>query len=114
MKPRTSDKAHRRPPESGGNGSAQTFVDAGSDSAPKSVRELTDRILADEAKLRQGGGPAGHERQKRLGRLSVRHRLDLLLDPDTSLRHEFMHASPSPLPCWHCAARSALSFSTSW
>jgi acetyl-CoA carboxylase carboxyltransferase component len=42
---------------------------------------LTAELLAQEEQLRQGGGPAGHERQRRLGRLPVRQRLGLLLDP---------------------------------
>jgi 3-methylcrotonyl-CoA carboxylase beta subunit len=45
-----------------------------------SLRTLTDEILDHEAKLREGGGPAGHERQRRLGRLPVRDRLARLLD----------------------------------
>jgi acetyl-CoA carboxylase carboxyltransferase component len=47
------------------------------------LRALTDEILAQEALLRQGGGPAGHERQRKLNRLPVRERLSLLLDPNT-------------------------------
>ncbi len=43
-----------------------------------SLRKVTDAILAEEAVLRQGGN---QERQKRLGRLTVRERLKLLLDP---------------------------------
>jgi acetyl-CoA carboxylase carboxyltransferase component len=42
---------------------------------------LTADLLAQEEQLRQGGGPSGHERQRRLGRLPVRQRLGLLLDP---------------------------------
>lgn len=47
-----------------------------------SLRELTDDFLAQESVLRQGGGPSGHKRQQKLGRLPVRERLDRLLDPD--------------------------------
>src|SRR5438128_1183949 len=50
---------------------------------PRTLRALADRIAADEEILRQGGGPAGQERQRKLGRLSVRERLSLLLDPIT-------------------------------
>jgi acetyl-CoA carboxylase carboxyltransferase component len=50
---------------------------------PHTLRNLTDDLLAQEEQLRQGGGPAGHERQRRLGRLPVRQRLSLLLDADT-------------------------------
>ncbi len=47
----------------------------------KSLRQLTEQILQGEEKLRAGGGPAGHERQRKLGRLPVRERLARLLDP---------------------------------
>jgi len=43
--------------------------------------ELTRNLQDQETALREGGGPAGHERQKRLGRLSARERLAHLLDP---------------------------------
>jgi 3-methylcrotonyl-CoA carboxylase beta subunit len=42
--------------------------------------ELTRDIQDQEAVLRQGGGEAGQQRQARLGRLTVRERLDELLD----------------------------------
>ncbi len=52
------------------------------DPAPEtSLRDLAREIADQEAVLREGGGPAGQERQRRLGRLTVRERLDLLLDP---------------------------------
>lgn len=44
------------------------------------LKKLTEDLLAQEAKLREGGGPAGQERQKKLGRLTVRERLSLLCD----------------------------------
>uniref|UniRef100_A0A7C4LMR4 Acyl-CoA carboxylase subunit beta n=1 Tax=Schlesneria paludicola TaxID=360056 RepID=A0A7C4LMR4_9PLAN len=47
-----------------------------------SLRELTEQLLRDEQRLRQGGGPAGSARQRQLGRLTVRERLALLLDPE--------------------------------
>ena len=37
-------------------------------------------IAQEEAVLREGGGKAGHERQRKMGRLSVRERLRHLLD----------------------------------
>ena len=40
-------------------------------------------IAQEEAVLREGGGKAGHERQRKMGRLSVRERLGQLLDKDT-------------------------------
>jgi 3-methylcrotonyl-CoA carboxylase beta subunit len=44
-----------------------------------SLKELTERIVAEEATLRRGSNP---DRQKKLGRLTVRERLHLLLDND--------------------------------
>jgi len=41
-------------------------------------------IAEEEAVLRKGGGKAGHERQRKMGRLSVRERLRQLLDKDSS------------------------------
>lgn len=46
-----------------------------------SLQEITEKILQEETKIKEGGGK---ERQERLGRLTARQRLDLLLDhPDT-------------------------------
>lgn len=51
--------------------------------AESSFKQLTDHFLEEEAVLCEGGGEAGRERQKRHGRLTVRERLQLLLDhPD--------------------------------
>lgn len=48
-----------------------------------SLRELSDTFIQEEALLKQGGGFEGKERQKRLGRMTVRERLHHLLDnPD--------------------------------
>ncbi|HEY7090628.1 MAG TPA: carboxyl transferase domain-containing protein, partial [Tepidisphaeraceae bacterium] len=44
------------------------------------MRSLTEEIRAQEEVLRQGGGEAGHARQRKLGRLPVRERIELLLD----------------------------------
>jgi 3-methylcrotonyl-CoA carboxylase beta subunit len=41
-------------------------------------------IAKEEAVLREGGGKAGHERQRKMGRLPVRERLSHLLDKDSS------------------------------
>src|ERR1700739_324011 len=40
-------------------------------------------IAKEEAALREGGGKAGHERQRKMGRLPVRERLSHLLDKDS-------------------------------
>jgi acetyl-CoA carboxylase carboxyltransferase component len=45
------------------------------------LRAVTNAILAQESVLREGGGTGGRERQKRLGRLTARERVALLLDP---------------------------------
>lgn len=44
------------------------------------LKELTENLLKEEEALRQGGGVSGQERQKKLGRLTARERLSLLLD----------------------------------
>ncbi len=44
------------------------------------LRTLTDEIVSQEETIRQGGGLKGMERQRRLNRLVVRERLNLLLD----------------------------------
>lgn len=43
-------------------------------------RGTTEEILKEEARLREGGGQSGRDRQKKLNRLTVRERLDKLLD----------------------------------
>jgi 3-methylcrotonyl-CoA carboxylase beta subunit len=53
-----------------------------STSAPESLRDRCREILKEEAVLRQGGGKAGLERQRKLGRLPVRERIGRLLDPE--------------------------------
>jgi acetyl-CoA carboxylase carboxyltransferase component len=46
------------------------------------LREITEEIQKQEEVLRQGGGPSGVARQRKLGRLPARERLALLLDPE--------------------------------
>lgn len=46
----------------------------------QTLKELTLQILKDESSIGEGGGKEGKERQKRLGRLTARERLHLLLD----------------------------------
>lgn len=46
-----------------------------------SLKSLWEEIERQQAVLRQGGGPKGHERQRKLRRLPVRQRLERLLDP---------------------------------
>ncbi len=46
------------------------------------LRSITEELLHQEEVLREGGGEAGRERQKNLGRLPVRERIQLLIDPE--------------------------------
>lgn len=48
---------------------------------PSSLRNLTDQFLSHESLLREGGSK---ERQKRLGRLTARERLECLLDKNSN------------------------------
>ena len=50
-----------------------------------SLQQLADQILSEESDLRQGGGAAGQARQRKLGRLPVRERIELLLDKNSAL-----------------------------
>ena len=47
----------------------------------ETLRDRSAKILAEEARLREGGGKAGQERQHKLGRLFARERINRLLDP---------------------------------
>src|SRR5467141_4330170 len=51
-------------------------------SSSESLRDQCAAILKEEGGLREGGGKAGHERQRKMGRLPVRERIALLLDKD--------------------------------
>src|SRR5205823_14650714 len=51
-------------------------------SSSEILRAHCAAIAKEEAALRQGGGRAGHERQRKMGRLPVRERLSHLLDKD--------------------------------
>jgi len=52
-------------------------------SSPKTLHEMTDLIELQQARLREGGGESGQARQRKLGRLPVRERLQLLFDEAT-------------------------------
>jgi len=54
-----------------------------STSSGEPLRDFCREILKQEALLRQGGGKAGLERQRKLGRLAARERIGQLLDKDT-------------------------------
>src|SRR5438045_6852839 len=49
-------------------------------STSEELRAHCEAIAQEELVLREGGGKAGHERQRKMGRLSVRERLRHLLD----------------------------------
>src|SRR5438552_4335160 len=51
-------------------------------SSDEPVRDFCREVLKQEALLRQGGGKAGLERQRKLGRLPARERIAQLLDKD--------------------------------
>src|SRR5712691_10436943 len=53
-----------------------------STSSAESLRDFCREILKEEALLRQGGGKAGLERQRKMGRLPARERIGLLLEKD--------------------------------
>src|ERR1700686_5360502 len=53
-----------------------------STSPDEPLRDFCREILKEEAVLRQGGGKAGLERQRKLGRLPARERISQLLDKD--------------------------------
>jgi 3-methylcrotonyl-CoA carboxylase beta subunit len=53
-------------------------------SEKSTLLDITNEIAAKEEILKYGGGKSGKERQKRLGRMSVRERLHHLLDPQST------------------------------
>jgi acetyl-CoA carboxylase carboxyltransferase component len=57
---------------------------ASTSSSSEVLRAHCAAIAKEEALLREGGGKAGHERQRKMGRLPVRERLSHLLDKDSS------------------------------
>lgn len=65
-----------------------------------SLRELTDAIAQQEAALRQGGGAAGQERQRKLGRLTARERLTELLDAGTPFWELGLWSAHEMYPEW--------------
>ncbi|MEK6261987.1 MAG: acyl-CoA carboxylase subunit beta [Planctomycetota bacterium] len=64
------------------------------------LRELTRQIQEQETALRQGGGPAGQERQRRLGRLTARERVEELLDKGTPFFELGLWAAWGMYPDW--------------
>ena len=64
------------------------------------LRETTRQIEEQEELLRQGGGVTGQERQRRLGRLPVRERLDQLLDKGSPFRELGLWGAWGMYPDW--------------
>ena len=62
--------------------------------------ELTRETLEQETTLREGGGEAGQERQRRLGRLTARERLAKLLDPGAPFYELGLWAAWEMYPEW--------------
>ncbi|MBL9141329.1 MAG: acyl-CoA carboxylase subunit beta, partial [Phycisphaerae bacterium] len=52
----------------------------------RDLRGVTAQYLAEAARVEQGGGASGIERQHRHGRLTARERIAALLDPGTELQ----------------------------
>ncbi len=55
-------------------------------SRPTSLADQTAALLADEARIRQGGGKPAIDRQHEKGRLTARERVDRLVDPGSSVQ----------------------------
>ena len=64
------------------------------------LRQLTDKIATQEESLRGGGGDLGRERQKRVGRLTVRQRLHQLFDQDEPFFEIGLWAAYEMYPEW--------------
>ena len=64
------------------------------------LKELTRQIHEQESALRQGGGPAGQERQRRLGRLTARERVNELLDKGSPFFELGLWAAWGMYPDW--------------
>ncbi len=65
-----------------------------------SLREISESVLSYEEVLKQGGGKSGTERQRKLGRLPVRERLQILLDPDRPFLELGLWAAFELYPEW--------------
>lgn len=65
-----------------------------------SLQQLSQQFLKEELAIAEGGGAEGKERQKRLGRLTVRERLELLLDNDSPFFEIGLWAAWKMYPEW--------------
>jgi len=64
------------------------------------LREITESIRQQEQVLLQGGGTSGVVRQRKLGRLPVRERLAILLDPSRPFLELGLWAANKMYPDW--------------
>ena len=71
-----------------------------STSSPEIFRAHCAAILKEEAALREGGGKAGHERQRKMGRLPVRERISQLLDKGSPFFEVGLWAAYKMYPEW--------------
>jgi acetyl-CoA carboxylase carboxyltransferase component len=78
------------------------------------LREITDSVLKQETQLRLGGGKSGTERQRKLGRLPVRERLALLLDPDRPFLEFGLWAAWGMYPDWGDVPAAGLVSGIGW
>ena len=71
-----------------------------STAAAESLRDFATIIANEEAALREGGGPTGLERQRKLGRLPARDRIGQLLDKDAGFFEIGLWAAYKMYPEW--------------
>jgi len=79
-----------------------------------SLRTITDELFRQEETLRQGGGPDGHDRQHRLGRLTARDRLAALLDKDRAFLELGVWAAYGMYPDWGDVPAAGLVSGIGW
>lgn len=78
------------------------------------LREISEAIEHEEHLLRQGGGKAGVERQRKLGRLPVRERLEKLLDPGQPFLEIGLWAAYQMYPEWGDVPAAGLVAGIGW
>ncbi len=79
-----------------------------------SLRELTDLLLNEEERLRQGGGAAGHERQRSLGRMTARERIAALIDPGSAFLELGLWAAHGMYAEWGAVPAAGLVTGIGW
>ena len=62
--------------------------------------DISETVRQEEQRLLQGGGKSGADRQRKLGRLPVRERLTVLLDPDRPFLELGLWAADRMYPEW--------------